>query len=72
MRIYKELVQLHPTHPFKRSLHQSRSFFSTLNDFAVSSVTVSCITSWTYQVKNKIYYFLSVFRKARVLPTFNN
>ena len=39
--------RLNYTHPFNRSLHQSRSFFSTLKDFAVSSVIGSCMTSWT-------------------------
>jgi len=45
---YTIVLYLVGTHPFSRSLHQSSSFFSTLNDLAVSSVTVSCITSWTY------------------------
>ena len=47
-RLHDWIIYLPHTHPFSRSLHQSSSFFSTLKDLAVSSVTVSCITSWTY------------------------
>ena len=56
----KPLITLNYTHSFKRSLHQSRSFFSTLKDFAVSSVIGSCMTSWTLTWRKQcIKYLLS-------------